>query len=84
MGRKVWVGHHPDENQLWVCDTKIVQFVPALLRERQTFDLNDPRAIGAAVRCTCRLLKQDVPSFYMIDQALQKGPPAWMLEDQPF
>lgn len=46
-----------------------------------TFPIEHPKAVGAAIRCTARLLKQEMPSFDSIDLLLAEGPPQWFIDE---
>lgn len=56
---------------------------PVAIYNRQTMnaELADPRAIPAVIRTFCRLLGQEMPSFWAVDEALKEEAPPWWHEE---
>ncbi len=76
--RKVRLHHMINQNELWVSD---ISMVSGRSYDTYKLELNDPRSVPVAIRTVCRRLGQDMPSFEAIDEILEKGLPAWMLEE---
>ncbi len=76
--RLVW---QPSKNTVEVFDLNM--FGQPDPRRNSVFvvELTDPRAIPAAIRTFCRLLKQEMPSFWAVDEALKEEAPVWWHEE---
>lgn len=78
---KARIIHNTSKNELWVVVRSILNPASDSKKPPNIFELSDPRSIGAVIRCVCRLTYQHVPSFDAIDEILNEGPPAWVLDE---